>query len=317
MNNTILENIPSIEINDFEKNSSDVIILSLEKFLEKNQDKALKPHRITFYQMAVITEGEGSIWIDSAKYQYSPKSAFTASKGRVMAFEFKEMPKGFVLLFAEEFINRNPGDLEWINSLNSFDLSVELPVIRLSDTEFVELLVFMKKIRLELESGRDFITDEIVFNLLKTFILIAERMNSKKTGAVIKGSVDKSYVFEFKKKLETMYSNSRTVNYYAGQLGITPRKLNQLTYNFCGISAKQLIEDRVLLETKRLLTHTQMTIKEIGHSLGFNDPTNFNKFFKRYIKQTPLEYRELNRKTNKSRKTAEIDHFQMINSSDN
>lgn len=315
--NTTTDKIARLEISDLENSSSSVLVLPLEEYLRENGDKALKPHRISFYQMVIIAEGEGNVWIDSVKYNYNSKSAFTASKGRIISFEYEKTPKGYVMLFSEEFINRNPGDLEWINNLNSFDLSVEVPVIRLSDAEYVELLVFLKKIKSEIESGSDYITEEIVFSLLKAFILIAERLNSRKAGFIVKGSGDKNYIFEFKKKLETMYSNSRTVNYYATQLGITPRKLNQLTYSSCGISAKQLIEDRVLLETKRLLTHTRMTVKEIGHSLGFNDPTNFNKFFKRYIKQTPQEFRELSKKTVNSHKKTDIDHFQILNNSDN
>lgn len=311
------ENITRLEIGDLENKSSELMILSIEEFMAEYKHIITRPHRINFYQMIMITGGEGNIWIDSNYYRFSDKSLITAAKGRVLNYDFGKLPKGYVILFSEEFINRNSGDLEWINSLNLFNQAAQFPAADLSEGDFNELSIYLKKIRTELELRTDYITEEIIFSLLKTLILVAERVNSKNINPFSESPNGSNYVFEFKKKLETMFNNSRTVNYYADQLGITPRKLNQVTLHTCGVSAKQLIEERVLLETKRLLTHTQLTIKEIGHSLGFNDPTNFNKFFKRYVKQTPLEFRELNRKYYKCNKTADIDHYQILSSSDN
>lgn len=53
-----------------------------------------------------------------------------------------------------------------------------------------------------------------------------------------------------------------------------------------------MIDDRVMLEAKRLLAHTQDTIKEIGYTLGYDEPTNFIKYFKKHNGQTPVEFRE-------------------------
>jgi AraC-like DNA-binding protein len=309
--------IAQVEITDFEQDFNDLIVLPMEDYCNKYGQIIENPHRILFYQVFIIAEGEGKMWKDSNEYRLFPKTLFTLSKGQVAKFEFREPPKGYVILFSEEFINRNPGDLDWLNNLSLFDLTLELPVSSLTGLEYFELLVFIRKIMLEFEAHNDYVTGEIIFSLFKTFILIAERLNTKRIDFLVKEPGDRTYVYEFKKKLEGMYSNSRTVNYYADQLGITPRKLNQVTFNFCGVSAKQLIEDRVLLETKRLLVHTKLTIKEIGHSLGFNDPTNFNKFFKRYIKLTPLEFRDLNRKTGRNNRSAVNDHFQTMHLVDN
>jgi AraC family transcriptional regulator, transcriptional activator of pobA len=317
MNNTASNKIVCYGIKDFHEDYKDLLVLSLEDYCKGNSDVIKNPHRIAFFQICVITEGEGRFWKDSNEYRYFPKSLFAISKGQVAAFEFEDMPKGYVVLFSEEFINRHQGGLEWLNNLALFDTALELSITSLTGLEYFELMVFIRKIKLEMESQNNFLTGEIVFLLLKTFLLISERLNTRMNNPGLKETGDRTYVNEFKKKLELMYPNSRTVNYYAGQLGITPRKLNQLTNYFCGVSAKQLIEDRVLLETKRLLIHTQMTIKEIGHSLGFNDPTNFNKFFKRYLKLTPMEFREINRKTDRGYRTTDNDHFQTLSGNDN
>jgi AraC family transcriptional regulator, transcriptional activator of pobA len=59
-----------------------------------------------------------------------------------------------------------------------------------------------------------------------------------------------------------------------------------------GKSPKVIISERVLLEIKRLLVHTNQSIKEIGFDLGFNEPTNFIKYFRQQTGQTPSEFRD-------------------------
>jgi len=148
--NTTTDKIARLEISDLENSSSSVLVLPLEEYLRENGDKALKPHRISFYQMVIIAEGEGNVWIDSVKYNYNSKSAFTASKGRIISFEYEKTPKGYVMLFSEEFINRNPGDLEWINNLNSFDLSVEFRLLDYPMQNMLNFLFSLKKLNRKL-----------------------------------------------------------------------------------------------------------------------------------------------------------------------
>ena len=57
-------------------------------------------------------------------------------------------------------------------------------------------------------------------------------------------------------------------------------------------SAKELIDERVVLEAKRMLVHTSNSIKEIGFDLGFDEPTNFIKYFRKHEEKTPIEFRK-------------------------
>jgi len=311
------EKIPLMTLNVIDEGAQDILLISLEEFFDRCRDKIESPHRITYYQLAVISEGEGIVWADSERCEIKPMTMIAAPKGKVMCGETGRGIKGYMLLFTEDFINRNREDIERIKSLGLFNALSKSPLVPIKENEYVEIISYLKKIEREIELREDPISREIIFTLLKTVVLNAERIYLKHNFAEAVSTNGSGYILQFQKELEEAFNNSRTVNYYANQLGITPRKLNQATVASCGVSAKQMIEDRVLLETKRLLTHTQMTIKEIGHSMGFNDPTNFNKFFKRYVKQTPLEFRELNRKYYKSTKRAGINHFQSAAAADN
>jgi AraC family transcriptional regulator, transcriptional activator of pobA len=304
-----MNEIHEIEINSFQKNSNGFLVTSLNEFLERYSKVLLNSHRLGYYQMIFISDGSGNIWIDSNKYSLTRGNIFSLSKGQVELLEANSSLSGFVVLFSEEFINKNPGDIGWINNLKLFDsLSVSI-VIDLCKEEYEEFVVLLEKIGFEFKSENDFAKDEILMNLLKALLLKSERIKREKIKNLTGDPGDLNYLTQFKNKLEENFSCSRSVQYYANQLNITSKKLNQITSDFWGRPTKQIIEERVLLETKRLLVHTDLTVKEIGSSVGFNDPTNFNKFFKRYIKTTPAEFRLLSNKTQSDHKTASINHL--------
>ena len=80
--------------------------------------------------------------------------------------------------------------------------------------------------------------------------------------------------------VEADHATSREVTWYARQLGYSARTLSRATHEAVGRSAKQFIDDRVVLEAKRLLAHTGITVAECARRTGFDDPANFSKFFR-------------------------------------
>lgn len=95
----------------------------------------------------------------------------------------------------------------------------------------------------------------------------------------------------FDELVDHQFTQLRLVKRYADQLNITERRLQQLTLAATGKTPKQLIDARVVLEAKRLLKHTDESVKAIGFALGFEEPTNFIRFFRQNAKQTPAEFR--------------------------
>jgi AraC-like DNA-binding protein len=83
----------------------------------------------------------------------------------------------------------------------------------------------------------------------------------------------------FATAVDVHYANSREVAWYTRRLGYSPRTLSRATHEAVGRSAKQFIDDRVALEAKRLLAHTDITVTECARRTGFDDPANFSKFF--------------------------------------
>lgn len=144
----------------------------------------------------------------------------------------------------------------------------------------------------ELQNDKDNSQADILQNLLHNFLLHSERERRKQNFTEIKKGVDLDYVMLFKDLLETGYKSHKQVNYYAKQIIITEKRLNQATTNVLGKTPKEIIDDRVLLEAKRILAHTNESVKEISYHLGFEEPTNFIKYFKKHSSITPIEFRE-------------------------
>lgn len=114
----------------------------------------------------------------------------------------------------------------------------------------------------------------------------------KTTGRSTLNNRDGNLLKEFNELLSKNLNNSRSVKYYADLLAISSKKLNSITKIHWGITAKEFIEERIIHESKKILLETPDTIKQISYTLGFTEPTNFNKFFKKFTSTTPLQYRE-------------------------
>ncbi len=85
---------------------------------------------------------------------------------------------------------------------------------------------------------------------------------------------------------------SRQVKFYADALQISTKKLNRITYEIMQQPAKSYIDQYLILEIKRFLMNTALSIKEISYRVGFEAPTNFVKFFKKFEKMTPAAFRK-------------------------
>jgi AraC-like DNA-binding protein len=96
---------------------------------------------------------------------------------------------------------------------------------------------------------------------------------------------------QFKALIEKNYKEQRPVIYYTKLLHVSIKVLSKTTQEIVGRTPKQLIDDRVLLEAKRLLVNSTNAGKTIGYELGFNEPTNFIKYFRRHTGMTPVDFR--------------------------
>jgi AraC-like DNA-binding protein len=95
----------------------------------------------------------------------------------------------------------------------------------------------------------------------------------------------------FRRLLEDGHPSSRRVEDYAADLGCSVRTLTRACLAVTGRTAKQVVDDRVALQARRLLACTQVPVAEVGRHLGFPEPTNFGRFFHREVGLSPGQFR--------------------------
>ena len=110
-------------------------------------------------------------------------------------------------------------------------------------------------------------------------------------GPAIAGHVESRTFERFRRRLEEGYPHTRRVEDYAAELGCSVRTLTRASLAITGRTAKQVVDDRVALQARRLLAATGLSVAEVGRSLGFGEPTNFGRFFHRETGLSPGQFR--------------------------
>ena len=106
-----------------------------------------------------------------------------------------------------------------------------------------------------------------------------------------KKTYNKNNIFaNFKNVLKKHYKSNRQVKFYADKLNVTTEMLTQVVKGACNKTPKQMIDERLLKEAKRLLYWSDITVREVAWELGFKTDGYFNRFFKKFEGQTPKDF---------------------------
>ncbi|WP_109852773.1 AraC family transcriptional regulator [Aquimarina sp. AU58] len=247
------------------------------------------PHRhFNLFQIIWVTHGRGNIMIDEKMYEMEKGTLFYIHPGVVHACENSNDFKGFVLHFSPDVLLSQIGantSFEIINTTihNTFlgvRINEEEKAINNSITELWK------------EFTNDYVEkDQIIKNNLNVLMIYIQRQMHNDQGFG-DGTSSNMIVKSFRALIEQEYKKERSVSYYASLLHITPTYLNDTVKKSTGKTAGTLIRERVILEAKRLLIFSKLSISEIAFKLHFEDSAYFWKFFKKYVSISPKSFRE-------------------------
>lgn len=102
----------------------------------------------------------------------------------------------------------------------------------------------------------------------------------------------KSILKNFKALVNENFKKLHKVSEYAERMTITPKYLNQVVKSLLGQTAKEVIQEKIILNAKRELKYSDKSIKEIAYELGFEEPLYFSHFFKKCAGVSPSQFRE-------------------------
>ena len=266
-------------------------LVDIKQLYNNNSDTLTAPHRSGFYHILWFQKGSPTHLVDFNPIKIKPGTVIFLNKDIVQRFDKEGDFDGKAILFTDNFFCKNESDMIFLRSNILFNDLFSISQIQMSKTAslFADLFRLME---IELENEKDISQSEILKNLLHNFLLLSVRERRKKNFTEIKKGADLDYVLLFKDLLETNYRNLKQVSNYANKISVTEKRLNQATSKILDKSPKQMIVERVMLEAKRLLAYTNESAKEIGFNLGFDEPTNFVKYFRKHSNSTPVEFRE-------------------------
>lgn len=269
----------------------EIEMLPVEKIYNEHHNLVTQPHRTDFYHVFWFQQAPPEHLVDFKRLRNLNNSLVFINKHQVQIFHKNTKVRGKLLLFTDAFFAKSAHDLQFINSsilFNHFDTAI----IKVPGKSHL-LIDCFTDIEEELMKNEDGYTYDILKNLLHTFLLQSERELRRLGHQDVKQGADLDYTTLFKDLVNNHFKTVKSVSGYADQMNVSEKRLTNATKKIVGKTPKELIDDRVMLEAKRLLTHTNNSIKQIGYELGFEEPTNFIKFFKKHAAKTPIGFREI------------------------
>lgn len=268
----------------------EIEIIPIADTVQKHHDTITNPHRAEFYHIFWIQKGTAEYLVDFEPVKVKSNSFLFVNKDRVQAINTTSKHDGKLLLFTDTFFCSNESDSKYLQSTILFNDLLDIPVINIKNNEALQTTFFA--IERELTEENDTAHHHLLHNHLHNLLLLAERERRKQGFTEIDKGADLDYTILFKDLLAAQFKTLKSVSGYASQMNISEKRLTNATTKTMGKSPKTVIDERVILEAKRLLIHTNLSIKEIGYNIGFEEPTNFIKYFRKHTDKTPIGFRE-------------------------
>lgn len=284
-----MDTIKRINFRKPKNQSFDFEIVDLQEFFKTRPTKNLsKPFRLNFYMILYITSGKGKHEIDFKVYDYKAGDVIFVAQNQVHRYFPDNQPKGYIILFTEDYLYTN-SEMNIHDFLDHFNMPSYNPITEIDVSEEASNRILVDLLHKEYKSVDSTVKIQLLKSLFRSFMLTLRRF--KKSNEQREKSGYHKRFMEFKNLVEIHYKEKKTVGEYANMMLVSQKTINQATRLAVDLSAKQFIINRILLEIKRYVGQGELTINEISDLMGFDEPSNLTKFFKRYEGVSPKEFK--------------------------
>ena len=166
--------------------------------------------------------------------------------------------------------------------------SSNIPVIKIPKSDLRKFEIFWKMFLLESEE-QDSFQIEMIRTMLKRYVILCTRIYKDQNNFI--HEKETSLIREFNFLVEQHFRDKHKVADYASLLNKSPKTLSNIFQKHRSKSPLQFIQNRKILESKRLLGYSDLQVQEIGYQVGYDDIQSFSRFFKKQTGHSPLSYR--------------------------
>jgi AraC-like DNA-binding protein len=285
-------NIPDVRFAPAGNREVMIEVLDLEDLYQR-RDKMdhcpEKPHRMGFSMIVFVQEGRGDHFIDFKRWPFQSGSALFVNKNQINAFDLSNRPQGRAVLFQQALIDRLQTTMRLPLFTPDYLYRDYVPVV---DTG-PELRRRCTRLLQEIETeSRHHEPDSAVTMHVFSALMILLQRERKALQTQRLSELERKKFTAFVELLETSFTVTRNAADFADELHTTYKTLNALCKKAADKTAKQLIDAYTILEAKRRLVAERKRVQDLADELGFDEVTNFTKYFKKHTGITPAHFQK-------------------------
>ena len=250
-----------------------------------------RPHRLGFYEIALITGGSGHLELDGTALPVAPGRVLLTEPGEARRWRLAPTPgdplAGMLVFFEAEFIDAFFGDAGFLAHLPLVAADAAQRSLAAPPREFARMMDAAGDMRDELRDVRDDTSHALRAQTYRLLVAL-QRLGDVRPGPADAG---RALARRFAALVDERVALGEGVGDHAARLGVTPRHLNQCVHAATGRTASATLQARQMLEARRLLMHTALGVGEVAERLHFGDASYFVRFFKRHAGMTPRQFR--------------------------
>jgi len=283
--------IENIVFSRFVKQAIPFEFISIKELYERCEKSAYdlsNPHRIQFHALIVITKGRGKHTIDFQEVDLFPGVILPLTKEQVHSFHKPLTVSGFVISFEEDFLTQNISEQNLFHFLQLFHNSN----ILLGEENMEALTPFLELLQNTHEQTNQNLKSELINSIFMGLLFQIKRLSIYQH-EIFESQRFKDFI-RFKQLLTEKYQENHNAKDYANDLSISYKYLNDICREISKVTAKSFIDKWLLLEIKRNISEKKFTSQEVAFKMGFKEPSNFIRFFKRFTGITPTQFQKEN-----------------------
>ncbi|OEF09775.1 AraC family transcriptional regulator [Aliivibrio logei] len=284
-------NIPNVGFNHDKSNNTELEIIELSSLYERTSlsHDPEAPHRVSFFMFLYIEEGKGTHMVDFQEYPFRAGSMIFVQREQVHAFDLSLKPKGKVLLFTQAFLDNVHTNMRLPNYTPTHLNQQHTPLLCLDAVNNKRSQTLINEMITEIKLDNS--DPLLIMYLFSALALLLHRLRPEVRHDKL--STEQSIkLARFFALMQEHFEHIRDANWYANQINTTYKTLNQVCKVATGLTAKQMIDAFTLIEMKRRLIVTNAPSQQIAYDFGFEDASNFVKYFKKQTTLTPSQFQK-------------------------
>lgn len=275
--------------NTFKENSAFEIV-DLQLFMSTRPHHHLnRDYRITFWTMMYIIKGEGIHYVDFEPYPYKAGDIIVIQNNQVNRFVVNKEVQGYIVIINEPFFFKEQGSNNE-KILEFFERPYKNPIFSVDNGEISTNRILIELIYKEYMKTNQAFNEDLIGALFHSFVYALNEFSEETIKS--KGTATFRTYNHFRQLVEANYTKIKSVDAYSNIMLVSKKTINSATRSIVGLSAKQFIINRIILEIKRYLSQGDLMNYEIADLLGFDEPSNLTKFFRRYEGMSPTAFKE-------------------------